>query len=67
MHISKRKKIRQRIKDAIDEYFSNGYFSADALSVVVENMFKYKKLIYSYFVMKKEQDDFVKLGEVIVF
>lgn len=67
MYISKRKKTRQSIKDSIDEYFSNGYFSADALSVVVENMFKYKKLINSYFVMKKEQDDFVKLGEVIVF
>lgn len=67
MYISKRKKTRQSIKNAIDEYFSNGYFSVDALSVVVENMFKYKKLINSYFVMKKEQDDFVKLGEVIVF
>ena len=67
MYISKRKKTRQSIKNAIDEFFANGYFSADTLSVVVENMFKYKKLINSYFVMKKEQDDFVKLGEVIVF
>lgn len=35
MYISKRKKIRQSIKNAIDEYFTNGYFSADALSMVV--------------------------------
>lgn len=56
MYISKRKKIRQNIKDSIDEYFTNGYFSADALSVVVENMFKYKKLINSYFATKKAQD-----------
>lgn len=67
MYISKRKKTRQNIKDAIDEYFTNGYFSADALSVVVENMFKYKKLINSYFAIKKAQDDFVKSGEAIVF
>lgn len=67
MYISKRKKIRQNIKDAIDEYFANGYFSADALSVVVENMFKYKKLINSYFAMKKAQNDSMKYGEVIVF
>ena len=56
MYISKRKKTRQSIKNAIDEYFTNGYFSADALSVVVENMFKYKNLIGSYFAMKKAQD-----------
>lgn len=67
MYISKRKKIRQNVKSAIDEYFANGYFSADALSVVVENMFKYKKLINSYFAMKKAQDDFVESGEAIVF
>ncbi len=56
MYISKRKKTRQSIKNAIDEYFTNGYFSADALSVVVENMFKYKNLTGSYFAMKKAQD-----------
>lgn len=67
MYISKRKKTRQSIKNAIDEYFTNGYLSADVLSVVVENMFKYKNLIGSYFAMKKAQDDFVESGEAIVF
>lgn len=67
MYISKHKKIRYSIKNAIDEYFTNGYFSADALSVVVKNMFKYKKFINSYLTIKKAQDDSVKFGEVIVF
>lgn len=67
MYISKRKKVRRNIKNAIDEYFDNGCFSADALAVVVENMFKYKKLINSYFAMKKAQDDFVESGKAIVF
>ena len=66
MYISKRKKIRQGIKNAIDEYFANGYFSADALSVVVENMFRYKKFINSYFTMKKAQYDRVDSSKVMV-
>lgn len=66
MYISKRKKIRQSIKNAIDEYFTNGYFSAGALSMVVENVFKYKKLINSYFAMKKAQDSQMPDNTVVV-
>ena len=36
MYISKRKKTRQSIKNAIDEYSANGHFSADALSMVID-------------------------------
>ena len=60
MYISKRKKTRQSIKNAIDEYSANGHFSAAALSMVIENMFKYKNLINSYFTMKKAKDNFCK-------
>lgn len=34
MYISKRKKNRQQIKAIVDEFFTNGYISADSLSTL---------------------------------
>ena len=34
MYISKRKKSRQQLKAIVDEFFTNGYISADSLSTL---------------------------------
>ncbi len=55
MYISKRKKDRQAGRNAVDEFFANGYVKTQSIDVLVSASKKHLKFLESYYAAREAQ------------